>query len=122
MDPDHHPEGRHLETIRSWPDTDYLGLMEYVESLWRIGEWGWKQQRNSFTGRVASRTYQVSTAGWRGNEDIIAALEANRPFWEQCLVSYRLGGHYEFKIRMAASSQQEGAGQALPGENQGKRT
>ena len=101
---DDHLEERQLEMIRSWPDTDHPGLMEYVESLWRRGEWGWKQQRNPFTGRVASRTYQVSTGGWSQNKDIIAALEANRPFWEQCWVSYRVGGHYEFKVKLTAPS------------------
>ncbi len=111
-----------LETIRSWPYTNHPGLMEYVEPLWRAGEWGWKQQRNPFTGRVASRTFQVSTGGWPENEDIIAALEANRPFWEQCFVSYRVGGHYEFKVEMAAPSLQEGAAKALPGGNQEKLT
>jgi len=104
MDADDHLEEPHLEMIRSWPPADHPGLMEFVESLWRMGEWGWKQQRNPFTGRVASRTYQVSTGDWSRNKDIIAALEANRPFWEQCWVSYRVGGHYEFKVKLAGSS------------------
>ncbi len=102
MDADDHLEERELEMIRSWPDTDHAGLMEYVESLWRMGEWGWKQQRNPFTGRVASRTYQLSTGGWAANQDIIAALESNRAFWGQCWISYRIGGYYEFKVKMAA--------------------
>ncbi len=122
MEADHHLEERQLEMIRSWPDTDHPGLMEYVESLWRIGEWGWKQQRNPFTRQVASRTYQVSTGGWSGNEEIIAALEANHPFWEQCWVSYRVGGHYEFKVKMAAPSLHAGAGKALAGKNEEKRS
>jgi len=104
MDADDHLEEPQLEMIRSWPAADHPGLMEFVESLWRMGEWGWKQQRNPFTGRVASRTYQVSTGDWSRNKDIIAALEANRPFWEQCWVSYRVGGHYEFKVKLAGSS------------------
>ena len=104
MEADDHVEEPQLGMIRSWPDTDHRGLMEYVESLWRMGEWGWKQQRSPFTGRVASRTYQVSTGGWSQNKDIIAALEANRSFWEQCWVSYRVGGHYEFKVKLAGSS------------------
>jgi hypothetical protein len=118
MNADHHLEERQLEMIRSWPDTDHPGLMEYVESLWRMGDWGWKQQRNPFTRQVASRTYQVSTGGWPGNEVIITALEANRSFWEQCWLSYRVGGHYEFQVRMATTSLQGGAGSALTGENQ----
>jgi hypothetical protein len=122
MEADRHPQERQLEMIRSWPDSDHLGLMEYVESLWQIGEWGWKQQRNPFTGQVAFRTYQVSTGGRSGNEDIIAALEANRPFWEQSWVSYRLGGHYEFKVKMVAANLQVAAGKALPGETEEKRS
>jgi hypothetical protein len=91
--------------------------MEYVESLWRMGDWGWKQERNPFTGKVASRTYQVSTGGWPGNEDIITALEANRPFWDQCWLSYRIEGHYEFKVRMTTSSLQGAARTTLTGED-----
>jgi hypothetical protein len=113
---DHHPEERQLQMVRSWPEADHLGLMEYVESLWRIGEWGWKQQRNPFTGQVAFRTYQVSTGGWPGNEDIIAALEANRSFWEQSWLSYRVGGHYEFRVKMAAPNGHAGTAQTREGE------
>jgi hypothetical protein len=94
------PEERQLALIRSWPDTDHSGLMEYVESLWR----GWKLQRNSLPRDVASRLYHVSTRGRPGNEAIITALEANRPFWQQCWVSYRFGGHYEFKLKITAHS------------------
>jgi hypothetical protein len=117
MDTDHQFEECQLEVIRSWPDTDHPGLMEYVELLWTMGEWGWKQQRNPFTGCVAARTYQLSTGGRSGNEAIISALEVNRPFWELCWVSYRVGGYYEFKIRMTSPSPQGGAGKALAREN-----
>ncbi|HTS53644.1 MAG TPA: hypothetical protein VMH26_10260 [Burkholderiales bacterium] len=99
MGADRHPEERQLERIQSWPDTDYPGLMEYVESLW-MGDWGWKQERNPFTRDIACRLYQVSTRGWPGNEALITALEANRPFWERCWISYRVGGHYEFKVKV----------------------
>ena len=96
-------EERHLDRIRSWPDDDHLGLMDYVESLWRSGEWGWKTQRNPFTGRVVARTYLVSTGGSAGNEAIVNALEANRPFWEHCMISYHHRGLYEFKVTITAS-------------------
>jgi len=48
MDADLHLKERQLEMIRCWPDTDHPRLMEYVESLWRMGDWGWKQQRNPY--------------------------------------------------------------------------
>jgi len=107
MDADRYREPPHLDRIRSWPDDDHLGLMDYVESLWRSGEWGWKAQRNPFTGRVVSRTYQVSTGGSAGNEAIVDALEANRSFWEQCMVSYHHRGLYEFKVTINASGLEE---------------
>jgi len=98
MGADRFPEERQLELIRSWPENDYPGLMQYVESLWR----GWKQPRNPFNHDIAAMLYQVSTRGRAGNEAIITALEANRSFWEQCWVSYRVGGHYEFKVKVTA--------------------
>jgi hypothetical protein len=50
-----------------------------------------------------SRTYQISTGGFPGNEAIVSALEANRSFWEQCMVSYHHRGLYEFKVTITAS-------------------
>lgn len=117
MDPERYPLERELESIQSWSDTDYSALMEYIESLWRMGEWGWKQQRNPFTGRVGSRTYQISTGGWAENDRIIAALETNRRFWEQCWVSYRVGGHYEFRIKIAEPGPEAALDQRQTQEN-----
>ena len=119
MGADRRQEAQHLERIRSWADDDHLGLMEYVESLWRSGEWGWKQQRNAFTGRVVSRTYQVSTGGSAGNEALVSALETNRSFWEQCMVSYHPSGLYEFKVRIASSRLEE---RKTPAEKSNKHT
>jgi SLT domain-containing protein len=113
MGADRYPEERQLALIRSWPESDHSGLMQYVESLWR----GWKQPRNPYNHDIAARFYQVSTRGRPGNEAIITALEANRPFWERCWVSYRVGGHYEFKLKITA----HGTSTAQPGEATRKR-
>jgi len=45
--------------------------------------------------------YYVSTGGWSGNEDIIAALQRNTMFWMVCWQQSKRGGHFQFRVRKA---------------------
>ncbi len=91
MDRGGYPEQKELNKIKKWDWYDFLGLMQYVKDLWKYSDCGYWRQRG--------RTYRISTAGWSGNEDIIAALIANRLFWAMCWVSSKRGGHYVFQLR-----------------------
>ncbi len=62
-------------------------LMEYVESIWQYGDWGYKRTYH---------TWQLHTGGWSGNEDIVSALHCNHLFWSLTFASMRSGGHYYF--------------------------
>jgi hypothetical protein len=88
---DGYPTEEELEKIRQWPhERQWVGLMEFVESIWWNPEWGWTKE---------GTTYRISTGGWSGNEDLIGALKANTMFWLCCWQSSRRGGHYEFVVR-----------------------
>ena len=86
MSLDPYPTEEELKKIENWKD-DRPALMEYVKSLWWAADWGWTEKGS---------TYQISTGGWSGNEEIIAALKANMMFWVMCYQSSRVGGHYFF--------------------------
>ena len=96
MDTDGYPDEEELKLIEAWDWHDPLGLLEYIHERWQYADSGyWSQDGNK---------YNISTAGWSGNEDLIAALERNTYFWMFSWVSSRSGGHYEFDISPALLS------------------
>lgn len=98
MSLDLYPTEEELELVKNWPHTDFEGLMERVESLWWMSEWGFKKTQ---------RRYYLSTGGWSGNEDIIRALKENTMFWMMCWVQSRRGGHYVFEVRKIKGGKNE---------------
>ena len=94
MDADGYPTEDELKRIEEWDWRDPIGLMEYVYSLWKYADWGWKRG-----GKRGGNYYSISTGGWSGNEDLMAALERNQSFWMFNWVSSTRGGHYEFECK-----------------------
>jgi hypothetical protein len=90
---DGYPTEAALECVRKWSYKDPAGMLAFVRSLWAYAECGYWSQQDAI--------YEVSTAGWSGNEDLIGAMRANRMFWTLCWLSSRRGGHYEFEIPAA---------------------
>ena len=84
-----YPTEKELRRIEKWPYTDFVGLMEFIESIWEFKEWGFNRTKSS---------YQLSTGGWSGNESIIDAMQKNIIFWSVCWNSSRRGGHYVFRL------------------------
>lgn len=89
LDEDGYPTEVALERIKTWPWEDMVALFDFMRSIWWAPDWGWTQDGVKF---------DISTAGWSGNESIIEALEANRFVWGFSWQSSRRGGHYEFTI------------------------
>ncbi len=92
---DRYPEEEEIQKIIDWDYKDFLGLMEYVEDLWKYPQY-WDTIPISGCYKVR---YKISTGGWSGNEDIISALESNRMFWAMCWENSKRGGHYEFIVK-----------------------
>lgn len=90
MDEDGYPTEEELEKIKNWKYEDFHGLMEYVKSLWN-----WDGSRFE---RIED-SYNISTYGRSGNEDLIFAMKQNNMFWFIYREQSRRGGHYIFSKR-----------------------
>lgn len=88
LDDDGYPTEEALKRIAEWPHTDWPGLLEFTQPLWKYPDRWWTE------GDVL----HLSTGGWSGNEDIIRAMQKNRIFWSMCWLSSRRGGWYEFDL------------------------
>ena len=89
LDEDGYPTDATLELIAKWNYEDPVGWFEFIESIWYLREWGWRKDGN---------TYNVSTAGWSGNESVISAMMKNWVLWSTTWVQSRRGGHYIFEV------------------------
>ena len=94
FDKDGYPTDKILKEIEHWdfskrPVDEFLSL---VEDLWSY------KDRFVLQGKHVLRLY-LSTGGWSGNESVIDAMMANRPFWMIGWEKSRRGGHYWFRIK-----------------------
>lgn len=107
LTPEGYPTEETLQRIARWEITpsgwwaDCRALLAFVRQLWHFGDWGWLEEPLSADGLLIPRPmrlYRLSTGGWSGNENLIAAMEENFLFWGLCWYSHRRGGHYEFRV------------------------
>lgn len=102
LDDQGYPTDAALDVISLWHSADAKGWFKFVKSIWHLSDWGWKEtdepdERRSDNTMV--HRYYVSTAGWSGNESIIAAMQANKVMWFLTWVQSRRGGHYIFELK-----------------------
>jgi hypothetical protein len=86
-----YPSEQTLEMIRGWDGQDPYGFFDFIESHWWMADWGFKRGK---------KYIYISTGGWSGNEDIIAAMQDNF-VWFMCWIQSKRGGHYIFEIPKA---------------------
>lgn len=89
-----YPSEAELRRVAQWPiysARDIRNLLGYVQRRWKY---------SSYFDPIplGEQEFNVSTAGWSGNEDLMDALEENTIFWATCWVSARRGGHFVFSI------------------------
>lgn len=102
LDDDGYPTDAALDAIRLWHWIDAKGWFKFIEGLWHLRSWGWKEKDEPHDwdkDKIVHR-YYISTAGWSGNESIIRAMQQNEFMlwtlnWEQS----RRGGHYIFELK-----------------------
>lgn len=106
FDKDGYPTDATLRAVEKWPISTYKDVEEllvYLREAWHLSDWCWtvakRRTREKYKGAPLVRRYQISTAGWSGNESLIAAMQKNFMFWMMTWVSHRRGGHYIFEVR-----------------------
>ena len=90
VDDDGYPTEEMLDKIAKWDD-NFNELMRFIEPHWKYAKDGYWTESQA--------QYNISTAGWSGNEDIVRALRENSIFWSLCLIQSKRGGHYIFEVK-----------------------
>ena len=106
LDDDGYPTETALDVIELWHWHDAKGWFKFIEGLWHLRSWGWREydephewsDMEQFKGKMVHR-YDISTAGWSGNESIIYAMQANGMMWHLNWVQSQRGGHYIFELK-----------------------
>jgi len=101
LDEDGYPTDDALEIIEKWHWSDTKGWFEFIQSIWHLRSWGWTEgeEPHDWDENRKVYRYDISTAGWSGNEDIIRAMQRNDMLWLLTWVQSRRGGHYIFEGR-----------------------
>lgn len=105
LDDDGYPTEGALEYVRTFKPltrADWHKLFEYLKPIWayaNVGYFSDSVEVDATTGRKRHE-YRLSTAGWSGNEDVIAALQDNAFFWLDCWYSSQRGGHHVFRTEL----------------------
>ena len=100
LDEDGYPSEAALEIVRIWHWTDAKGWFEFIKSIWHLASWGWHE--GEAIDEISSEKvwqYNISTAGWSGNESIIREMQKNAFMWHLNWVQSRRGGHYIFELK-----------------------
>lgn len=101
LDEDGYPTQLALELIEVWHWSDPEGWFKFINSIWHLKSWGWHEGvgEHDWDKDKEVYLYNISTAGWSGNECIISAMEKNYMMWTLNWVQSRRGGHYIFELR-----------------------
>ena len=100
LDEDGYPsEAAHI-IVELWSWEDKKGWFAFIESIWHLRSWGWHEsiEPHTYHKDTTVQRFDISTAGWSGNESLIRAMEKNSFMWATTWVQSRRGGHYIFEI------------------------
>jgi len=109
MDEDGYPTPHLLWVVEHWPYQDDGKFMEFLKQFWYHAWWGWKSSEEDHPYRQGRKVikYRISTAGWSGNESLIAAFERNSTLWWKLWEQSRRGGHYIFELDLHRNDEPE---------------
>lgn len=94
IDEDGYPTQYALDQIEKLAKKNLTAVFDFLEPIWCFGKLGFFSKEVEESGT----RYFLSTAGWSGNESLIAAFQECEWPWFDCWESTRRGGHYEFFV------------------------
>lgn len=99
LDEDGYPTDDALTIIELWHWDDIKGWFNFIHDIWHLASWGWSKSEvdSELYLDEKKHQYDISTAGWSGNESIIRAMQENDFVWALTWVQSRRGGHYVFQ-------------------------
>ncbi len=99
VDDDGYPTEEALEWIKTYDvvEKGYKEVFDKIFELWAIYEPYYAGYDHNILGKMFD-VWELSTAGWSGNESIVAAMEQNWLLWAMTWYSSKRGGHYVFHI------------------------
>lgn len=103
LDVDGYPTAETLDAIMGWQGFDFHALMRFVRPIWRYANAGFWRQTNE--------RYELATAGWSGNEDLIHAIRqaANGALWLMWWKESHRGGLFVFeRLRVPRKGEVDG--------------
>jgi len=100
LDEEGYPTDEAMHIIESWHWTDPKGWFDFIGNIWHLKSWGWGEGETDHEYRKDEKVYRydISTAGWSGNETIIRYMKRNEMMWQLNWVQSRRGGHYIFEL------------------------
>ncbi len=109
IDEDGYPTESLLWVVENWPLQDEDKFLDFLEQYWHQAWWGWKKEVEDHPYRAGRKVmkYYISTAGWSGNESLIAAFEKNGMLWWSLWEQSRRGGHYIFELDLHRNDEPE---------------
>lgn len=107
-DDERYPTETELRMLREFAGSP-AELVAFLHRHWHLADWGVHTYGGDEGGSAhrepdesdTHRWVHLSTAGWSGNEDRLAALRDSgrfMDFWTRYWFSSRVGGHYRFRI------------------------
>jgi hypothetical protein len=107
LDEDGYPTDEALQIVEAWHWTDPKGWFDFIKEIWHLKNWGWGEgeEPHEWSGKLDQYKdkmiyqYDISTAGWSGNESIIRSMQKNEMMWHLNWVQSRRGGHYIFELK-----------------------
>lgn len=98
-----------LRLIENWHHEYAVTWFEFIHSMWYAADWGWKSEvvpHRFREGRNVMK-FDVSTAGWSGNESIVKSMQKNEMLWWKTHYQTRRGGHYIFELEIEGENTPE---------------
>ena len=90
FDEDGYPSEGTLAVIRDWPSGDPFAFFTYCAAAWN--------EHDFVEVSEDKMQWRFITGGWSGNESVIEAMSANKPYWLTAWQSSEHGGLHVFKL------------------------